>query len=339
MMNRKPPPPLNPPTIRSVESLAADVASDAEVALGAARIAKRAAESMPKPDPREDVNYQRLSGLEQSFWARISPRRNRWPELREIDERLEQFDRRQEELRVTLIELRGRRERADAEYADELAVWMAAGEQEQKPVSEARALEEAIAEAEAEHAAIDTLRTGVLEERIAFVERHRKRLVRDAEREAEQARARYLEAVDMLAQAREDLIGLRETAVWASLYPSETLASMAPSHALVGGRRRESEQHLPGVKGELPAHAVLALLRSDAEYLATVSTVEQAAGMRGVTTAELTTREAMWAGSDADLARQNREKERLLATGGNTTVDALKLLEAQRAGTPPIGSQ
>jgi hypothetical protein len=185
---------------------------------------------------------------------------------------------------------------------------------------------------EAEHAAIDSLRTGVLEERIAFVERHRKRLVRDAEREAEQAQARYLEAVELLAQAREELVGLRETTVWAALYPSETLTTMAPSHALVGGRRRELEQHLPGVQGELPAHAVLAALRADAEYLAAVSTVEQAAAMQGITTAELTTRKAMWAGSDADLARQKREKEQLIAAGGRTTVDALKLLEAQRFG-------
>jgi hypothetical protein len=61
--------------------------------------------------------------------------------------------------------------------------------------------------------------------------------------------------------------------------------------------------------------------------------------MQGVSTAELTGDEAMWAESDADLARRKRERERLLAAGGNTTVDALKLLEAQRAGTPPLGSQ
>lgn len=304
----------------------------ADIALGSAQIAKRAAESIPKADPRDDVNFKRLAGLDQGFWARISPRRNRWPELLAIDERLVGFDRRQEELRVTLVELRGRHERAGAEYAAELAEWMAAGEQDAKPASQAKALEEAIAEAGAEHEAIDSLRTRVLEERIAYVEKHRTRLVRDAERETEEAKGRYLAAVEMLAEAREDLVGLRETAVWAALVPSELLGSMAPSHALVGRRRREAEQHLPGVSGELPAHAVLALLRADAEYFATVSTVEQAAAMQGVSTAELTTREAMWAGSDADLAWQKREKERLIAAGGRTTVDALKLLEAQRFG-------
>jgi hypothetical protein len=330
-------PPLYPPERQSVAALAREAGEAADIALGSAQIAKKAADSIPKPDPREDVNFKRLSGQEQSFLARISPRRNRWPELHAIDERLEQFDRRQEELRVTLIDLRGRRERADAAYADVLAAWMAADQRDPKPVSEAKALDEAIAEAEAEHAAIDSLRMGVLEERIAFVDKHRKRLVRDAERETEQAKGRYLEAVDELEQVREQLVGLRETTVWASLFPSETLATMAPSHALVGGRRRESEQHLPGT-GQVPAHAVLALLRADAEYCASVSTVEQAAAMQRVSTAELTTREAMWADSDADLARRKREKERLLAAGGSTTVDALKLLEAQRSGLAPLGS-
>jgi len=80
------------------------------------------------------VNYKRLVGLEQSMLARISPRhRNRWPELLAIDERWEACDRRQEELRMALVDLRARRERADGEYADAFARWLAAGQQEQKP--------------------------------------------------------------------------------------------------------------------------------------------------------------------------------------------------------------
>lgn len=234
-MTRKQPPALYPPRRQSVEALAREDGEAADIALGSAKIAKRAAESMPKPDPREDVNYQRLSGLEESFWARISPRRNRWPELRVIDERLVELDRRQNELIATLAELRGRFERAGAEYADALAAWMAAGESEPKPVSEARTLEEAISEAEAEYAAIDNLRTRVLEERIEFVAKHRKRLVRDAERETEKAKAHYLTLIEELERAREELVGVRETAVWAALFPSEALASMAPTYSLAGG--------------------------------------------------------------------------------------------------------
>jgi hypothetical protein len=111
-------------------------------------LAAKVVDAVPTPDPRDDVNYQRLVGLEQSMLARISPRhRNRWPELLAIDER------------------------------------------------------------------------------------------------------------------------------WGSLRP--------PPGRTADGTRR----------------------------------------MRGVTTAELTTCEAIWAGSDADLARQKREKEQLLAAGGSMTVD------------------
>jgi hypothetical protein len=117
------------------------------------------------------------------------------------------------------------------------------------------------------------------------------------------------------------------------------LASYAPSHALVGGRPRETARHLASVEQSIAAPNAFSLLRADAEHFGQVSTRDQAAAMQGVSTAELTGDEAMWAESDADLARRKRERERLLAAGGNTTVDALKLLEAQRAGTPPLGSQ
>jgi hypothetical protein len=51
----------------------------------------------------------------------------------------------------------------------------------------------------------------------------------------------------------------------------------------VGGRLREQEQHLPGLERELPVYALLALLRADADYFSTVSTIEQAAVMQGTT--------------------------------------------------------
>jgi hypothetical protein len=298
----------------SVEQLAADVASDAEVALGAAKIAKEAADSIPKPDPREDPDFQtriRISGLEQSMLARISPRhRNRWPELLAIDERIADFDRRQEELRVALVDLRGRRELADAAYAGALAEWMANGQSESRPVSEAKALDEAIVEAEAEYTAIDELRDRVLEERIDFIGKHRKRLVRDADRATEKARARYDELVDELAQVREELIQHRQTSVWAAaIFPHQSLVSLPPCDALLGGRLRATEEHLPGLKRELPAHSVFALLHADADYCASVATVEQAAAIEGVSPSVLRSSDAIWERSPEHEERQRREKE------------------------------
>lgn len=115
-----------------------------------------------------------------------------------------------------------------------------------------------------------------------------------------------------MKQARDELVGLRETVVWAALYPSELLRTFAPSHVLVGGRRAEVERHL-NIPNQLPVHGVVDVLRADAEHFSTVSTVEQAAAMQGVSRAELKGDEAMWAGSDADLAAPKREKEQLRA--------------------------
>ena len=88
----------------------------------------------------------------------------------------------------------------------------------------------------------------------------------------------------------------------------------------------------------MPAHAVTALLREDADYLASVATVEQAAAAEDVSPGTLSGKAAMWSDSDEDKERQRRERERLRAEGGSTTVDALKHLEAQRHGLPPLGS-
>ena len=126
--------------------------------------------------------------------------------------------------------------------------------------------------------------------------------------------------------------------MWASLFPSPSLQTFAPSHHVAGGRRRATERHLPGLKAAIPAHAIVGLLREDADYLATVSTVEQAAEMAGVSEGTLTGTDAVWSGSDEDRARQRREREALIAAGGSPVVDALKHLEVQRHGLPPLGS-
>ena len=79
MRRGKQPPALYPPRRKSLEALAREAGEAADIALGSAQIAKRAADSMPKPDRRLDPNFQRFSGQEQSFLARISPGRNRCP--------------------------------------------------------------------------------------------------------------------------------------------------------------------------------------------------------------------------------------------------------------------
>jgi len=66
-----------------------------------------------------------------------------------------------------------------------------------------------------------------------------------------------------------------------------------------------------GKKTELPVYALLALLRADADYFSTVSTIEQAAVMQG-TSVEALKGGAMWTDSEEGQAWQKREKERLI---------------------------
>ncbi len=309
---RTPPPlytkdmlPLLPPR-QSKHARLEEAGEAADIALGAAEIAvkagNKAVAAVPIPDPRSDPNFQRLAGLEQSMLARITPwGRNRWPDVVRFDERIGEFDLQQEDVRANLTDLHNRQGRADADYAVALAEWMAAGQVESKPVSKVPELEAAIIEAEGELAALDNLRERVIEEKLAYVRKHRGRLARDAERATGEARERVLRAVDEYEKAREELVGLRQTAVWANCFPSETLASHPPHAALLGGRNREAEQHLPGLKRELPVYALLALLRADANYFSTVSTIEQAAVMQG-TSVEALKGGAMWAGSEEDQA-------------------------------------
>jgi hypothetical protein len=64
--------------------------------------------------------------------------------------------------------------------------------------------------------------------------------------------------------------------------------------------------------GALLASSMLALLREDAAACATVATAEQAAAMQGVSEVALTGKQAMWAGSEEDRERQQREKKQLI---------------------------
>jgi hypothetical protein len=99
--------------------------------------------------------------------------------------------------------------------------------------------------------------------------------------------------------------------LWALLYPSETLQSDPPHmHALAGARLSIQQKHLPGVKAMLPAHAVYALLRDDADHLATVASVEQAAEIQGTTKAAISGSEPQWLDSDAQHEQERKDKER-----------------------------
>jgi len=292
-------------SLREADAAAAD-------AIRAAELAKKFADQAkpPPPDPRSGPAFDLIRRGEGSALARISPRRNRWPELSRIDERVEEVDQEQARTAAELQHVREQRQGADARYQGALADWLAAGQPGERPVSEAAELEERIAGLSAEIGAFDDVRERVLAERIAFVVQRRKALLRDAEQATEERLARSLALVDELEQAREDIAALAQTTTWARLYPSDTLTAEPPyQHAIVGARLSLQEKHLPGVKVQLPVANVLALLRADLEHVATAATLEQAAAAEGKTKGAFTGREATWAGRAEDHARERAEKQ------------------------------
>jgi len=297
-------------SVLEADAAAADAIRAAEIAVKAAKESKP-----PPPDPRTGPAFELLRRGEGSALARISPRRNRWPELRLIDERVAEIDQAQARASAELQETRERRQGADARYQLALADWLAAGQQPgERPISEAAALEERIAALSAEIAAFDVVRERVLEERVDFVVQSRKALVRDVETELEERRARCLDLLDELEHARDDLIALAQTGAWARLYPSETLTAAPPyAGAIVGARLKIQERHLPGLKSQLPAASVFALLRADVDHCASAITLDQAAAAEGKTKTALTGRDASWAGRAEDHERERKEKAERIA--------------------------
>jgi len=293
---------------REALQLASQAADDAVAALELTRAEVKKIPPTTPPDPRDAL----LAGVGASVWARFNPTRSRWPELREFDQQLARIDEQQVRANEKVAALLERRRLAPEAHSRVLADWLA-DEKGARPEAETVALTEQIEAAQDEHKALELLRERILGERVGFVTKRRRRLVKDADRATESARDRYLSLVGQLEQAREELVARRQTAVWAACFPSEALAAQPDTHHLCAGLRKPVEAALPGLRLALPAPAVLEILRSDAAHLATASTIEQAAEMQATTVAALTGGEASWGGSPEDLERERREKARARA--------------------------
>jgi hypothetical protein len=297
------------------DQAAREAGEAADIALASAAIAKKAARdaeaAVSPPDPREGPHFDLLRGDNDGVFARMSPRRNRWPELEQIDGRIAEVDQQQAQIAAEQLAVMERRRDADARHQLALADWFAAGQPDPRPVSEAGELDDRAAALQAEHAARDILRDRLFEERAAYVVTKRKSLVRDADRATQKRLARCLALLDELEQAREDLIALRQSTVWAALYPSEALANEPPfSNALAGGRQSIQQKHLPGVsKSMLIAGNVLALLRDDVRHCAAALTVEQAAEISGGSSASIAGKDAAWQDRKFELEQERRQKQ------------------------------
>jgi hypothetical protein len=219
-----------------------------------------------------------LVAVETNAWRRLSPARNRWPEIAAFDERAAELEMRLAEVSAELREQHELERAAPAVDAAALAEWELADRNGPRPAPTLPAIKKRIKELQADWEALNVAVGRVLVEKEAHWKKHRARLIKDADTHADQARSRYLEAVDQLEAAREDLRVARRTSVVARLYPSE-IAGAEPPDSLAGGRKRAL---VPlGVNAPVSLAHLFAALREDARYLSEACTPEQRLAMQG----------------------------------------------------------
>ena len=243
---------------REALALASQAADDAVAALELTRAEVEKIPPTTPPDPRDGLGRGLLT-VEQSTWARLSPRhRNRWPKLAELDQRVAELDIRQATLVRELETLQQKRSSVEQRHADALATWYTAGQQGQRPASDANELDELIADARGEHDAIDRLRATELAAKVGYVKRNRRSLAKTAATSVAKTKADYETAIAQLEQARDALIDARATQLWSLAYPSESLTATPPTYSLAGGVKAVNQRWLPGLTSDIQAAALLA---------------------------------------------------------------------------------
>jgi hypothetical protein len=114
----------------------------------------------------------------------------------------------------------------------------------------------------------------VLADKAAYIEKHRGRLVKDADSHRDGKVAAYLEKVAQLEQARAEAYAAQRATVFARLYPSREAMQEVPD-TFAGGRRRALQPM--GLTGQVSPGRVFDALRADADWLREAATPEQKA--------------------------------------------------------------
>lgn len=259
-----------------------------------------------------------LATAETNAIRRLSPRRNRWPELAELDARVAELEQRRGDTGTRLGQLREQLANAPREDADRLAEWEVGNRKGPRPEPTTIVLERQITEAEAEVAGLETAVSRVLAEKAAFVEKHRARLVRDADKATAEAHERVVQLLGELEQARDALVELRQSAVWAAVYPAESAGRGPRPTLLAGGLRKPIAQTL-GINQQMNAAQLVDALRADADYWRNAATAEQRAAMGDTPPPRLGA--GVWVGTpeadEAERAERKAARERYAAVWGS----------------------
>jgi len=228
--------------------------------------------------------------------------RSKWPEIAELDRRVAELEQRAAAASEELQEATQQRNAAPEADARAHAHWIAAGERGDAPASSRPELDARIEELEIERDGLLAAAGQVLEQKVSHIQKHRKRLVRDADAQTAKLRERAEQLVAELAATRTALLEARGAAVWAATYPDRSAGARPPA-SVAGGRRRVLEQ--AGIAGQLDPERLWALLRADVETLSTAVTAEQATAMGAKPSDD---EEAVWLATDEGREAERKDK-------------------------------
>lgn len=200
-----------------------------------------------------------------------------------------------------------------------LARWVA-DPQGDRPAATVPAVEQRIADLRAEYDALTTAVGHVFAEKAVFVERHRGRLAKDAEKARRRAVERLQQAISNVEEARAEAVDCVAAERWAREFPGERAEASSLRLALTKGGR--IAKAIPELKTMTVASHAFEWLREDARWLDSVLEAEQQ--KRG----ELDIREdAALVSTDEGAAALERERQRIIA-------DSPRATRARPAGNP-----
>ena len=255
-----------------------------------------------------DPERARLELTEEQRVRRSSrPKSRRWRGLAKLDDKIDALALRLEEASQEAQRAEERVQQAPEEDARTLADWLAAGERGRRPEA---TLYERQRERDAARLHIEALQRTLdeaLEERLRYVERNRDKMLEDARKDVDAARARLLAHVAELPALRADLLDARDLVIWSATFPDAAQSYGFP-HALALGLLEPVKATL-GTTNRLDYQSVVAALEADADALADRHHVQVLKAL-GTAPPRTPLTEAMWTEDEEHKAWAKQELER-----------------------------
>lgn len=223
--------------------------------------------------PGSDHIPARLVSEEENALRRTSPRISLDPKLDEFESHTLRIEERHRELAAqdqALVDEINRAEQADRQALADVALDPALP----RPEPTVPKLQEEREAIRRERDALNLTETKVLEDKAGWVKENRKRLVKEADKEAERHQERIAALVGELEQERAALVAARQSTIWAACFGTPEAVQSMPTDNLMAGLSGPTRQAL-GSDVQLAAERIFAALRLDAQVLRTVGTHEQ----------------------------------------------------------------